>query len=302
MQLAAFTDEINRDDPQRALDLAAAWGVTHVEVRGLPGGRFPRLSDDALADFGRRVADTGLQVSGVSPGIHKGPVDDPATAAAVAEDLPRACDWARRLDTDLVSCFGFARGVGAISTRGVGAIPTRGLGGPPTQVVDQLAKMARVAATHECRLVLENEAVCWGDTGVEAAALLRRVNAPNLLLCWDPGNAAKAGAADPFPGEYEQVRDLVAHVHLKNFQPGEGRWSPMEVGVVDWSGQLAALARDGYGGFLVIETHTDLPPAEFGLVDGPEAGGLSGREAASRRNLAYTRSLIAGTAQVGTAT
>lgn len=283
MQLAAFTDEINREDPQRALDLAAAWGLTHVEVRGLPGGRFPRLDDGALRDFGGRIADAGLAVSGVSPGIYKGPVDDLAAAGAVAEDLPRACDWARRWNADLVSCFGFARGDAA---RPAGA-PDE----PPVQVVDRLAEMARIAAAHECRLVLENEAVCWGDTGVEAAALLRRVGAGNLRLCWDPGNAARAGSADPFPGEYGQLRDLVAHVHLKNYDPAGDRWSPMEVGVVDWPGQLRALAGDEYGGFLVIETHTELSLTDFGLT-ATDPTDLSPLEEASRRNLDYARSLL----------
>jgi sugar phosphate isomerase/epimerase len=255
-----------------------------VEVRGLPGGRFPRLDDAALSDFGNRVADAGLQVSGVSPGIFKGAADDLAAASAVAEDLPRACDWARRWNADLVSCFGFARGDAGSSVDGAGE--------PPNEVVDRLAQMARIAAAHECRLVLENEAVCWGDTGVEAAALLGRVGADNLRLCWDPGNAARAGSVDPFPGEYEQLGDLVAHVHLKNFQPGEGRWSPLEVGVVDWPGQLRALADDGYSGFLVIETHTELPLADFGLTAGRDLDGLSPGEAASRRNLDYTRSLL----------
>ena len=291
MQLAAFTDEINRDDPQRALDLAAAWGLTHVEVRGLPGGRFPRLDDEALGDYGRRVADAGLQVSGVSPGIFKGPVDDLAATGAVAEDLPRACDWARRWGTNRVSCFGFARGDAGRSVDGAVTAPG--------QVVDRLGEMARIAAAHQCVLVLENEAVCWGDTGVEAADLLRRVGADNLRLCWDPGNAARAGSTDPYPGEYGHVRDLVDHVHLKNFDLDESRWSPMEVGVVDWPGQLAALTADGYDGFLVIETHTELPLADFGLTADPSQdaaglGELSPREAATRRNLDYTRSLLAG--------
>ncbi|MFH1569387.1 MAG: TIM barrel protein, partial [Gemmatimonadota bacterium] len=145
----------------------------------------------------------------------------------------------------------------------------------------------------QCRLVLENEAVCWGATGLEAAALIRRIGHPNLRLCWDPGNSARAGSRDPYPGEYGQLRDLVAHVHLKNYQPGPGRWSPMEVGIVDWPGQLAALARDGYHGFLVLETHTEVPLAEFGLENAAEAG-LTPREAATHRNLAYLRALLAG--------
>jgi hypothetical protein len=114
--------------------------------------------------------------------------------------LPRACRWAKRLGTGVVSCFAFRRDDD---------------GGPmPDAVVERLGQMADIAQAlaamaqchghcvvvlsmlvpgclcrvslmqhtwarendltalgrmqaHNCRLVLENEAVCWGATGVE---------------------------------------------------------------------------------------------------------------------------------------
>ena len=44
IKLSIFTDEISAD-PLRALALAAEWEVAAVEVRGLAGGRFPRVDD-----------------------------------------------------------------------------------------------------------------------------------------------------------------------------------------------------------------------------------------------------------------
>ena len=272
MRLAIFADEINRADPRRALDLAAAWGLDHIEVRSLPGGRFPQPSDAELETFGAQIRDAGLAVSGVSPGFCKGPCDDPGVAPALAQGLPRACEWARRWGTELVSCFAFQR------------LPE---GGPvPDQVVDLVGQMADITRAQGCRLVLENEAGCWGATGTEAAALIRQLGVEGLGLCWDPGNSARAGAGRPYPDEYENLKDLVRHVHVKNFDPATNNWQLAERGSVDWPGQLAALQANGYDGFVVVETH---------LSAGQGRDGLDALEANSQRNLAFLRACL-GTA------
>ena len=239
MQVSIFTDEICREDPARAVELAAAWGVTHVELRSLPGGRFPDVSDAEILAFGELLASAGLQLSGVSPGFCKCAVDDPSVDAAIEESLPRACEWARRLGTDMISGFAFARAEA---------------GPMPERVVERVARMVEVADAHGCRFALENVAGSWGDRGSEAAEIIRRVGSAKLGLCWDPGNSAMAGSADPV-AEYARLKHLVTSVHCKNCDGPSGDWALMNAGVVDWPAQLHALAQDGYEGFLVIETH-----------------------------------------------
>lgn len=275
MKLSAFTDEIN-PDPARAVQLASAWNIPCVEVRSLPGGRFPMVADAELEEFHKIVTGAGLAVSGVSPGFCKCPVDDPSVPQTLAAGLPRACEWAQRWGTDLVSCFAFNRG-GADVPSAV-----------PAAVVDQMARMAEITAQNGCRLILENEAVCWGATGLEATEIIRQIDSDHFTLLWDPGNSARAGSTRPYPDEYEQLKELVTHVHLKNFDPATGQWSLMEKGVVDWPAQLAALRRDQYDGFVVIETHLRISPDEFAVVDDD----LDALEANSRRNLDYLRSLM----------
>ncbi len=271
--ISIFTDEINREDPLRAVELAAEWGVTHVEVRSLVGGRFPRVRDEEMEAFYARVCDAGLAVSGVSPGFFKCPIDDPSVAEGLSEGLPRACEWARRWGTDLVSGFGFDRGQGE---------------GVPAEVVDRVGEMADIVSREGCRLALENEPVCWGGTGLEAAQMIRQIGVDRITLCWDPGNSARAGSACPYPDEYETVKDLVAHVHVKNYDPRTGGWVIAERGVVDWPGQLKALRSDGYGGFVVVETHLAISPDAFEVVDPT----FSGLEANSLRNLKFVRECL----------
>jgi len=270
MKLSIFTDEIS-PDPARAITLAAEWQVPYVELRGLTGGRFPRVSDDELHTFHQLVIDAGLQVSGVSPGLCKCPVDDPSVEPDLAELLPRACDWALRLGTDQVSAFAFQRNDDESE--------------PPAAVAERLGEMAEKTAQHGCRLILENEAVCWGATGAEAAVLIRRVASPHLSLLWDPGNSAMAGAPCPYPDEYTDLKDLVTHVHLKNCK--DKQWALIDDGPIDWPGQLSALKADSYNGYIVIETHLKQRPEGR-----PTIAGLSEQEANSRHNLDYIRTLL----------
>jgi len=270
VRVAVFTDEINRQDPASALELASDWGVEAVEIRTVPSGRFPRASDEELRELGRQIEGAGLAVSGVSPGLLKTPVTDPQAREQIETLMPRACEWARRLGTDMVSCFAFRRGQESST---------------PTQVRDYLARMLQIALEHDCRLTLENEAGCWGGTGTEAASLIRKV--PGLQLCWDPGNAVRAGASRPFPDEYTDLSDLVVHVHLKNHDPDEERWSVLDEGPVDWAGQIAALRADRYEGYLVLETHTEILPKGVG-----DTGDLSPLAYNARHNLNCLRQLL----------
>ena len=273
MRVSVFTDEICPDRPERALDLARQWGITHVEVRSLPGGRFPAVPDSELERLFEQVKAAGLAVSGVSPGFFKCSWDDPSIAHVLSDELPRACEWAQRWDTDMVTCFAFQRDRSDCV---------------PSCVIDLLGQMSETTRRNGCRLALENEAACWGATGVEAAGMIRQIGPERIRLCWDPGNSSRAGSVCPYPDEYESIKDLVSHVHMKSFNPATGSWCLTQEGAVDWQGQLRALSDDGYDGFLVIETHLHVSPDAFRIRDGD----LSELESNALRNLLFVRSCL----------
>ena len=280
MKISIFTDEIS-PDATRALTLAREWGIEHVELRSLASGRFPRVPKSEVDDFRDSMVDSGLTLSGVSPGFFKCTIDDPVVPEDLADTLPRACEWALELGTDRVSSFAFHRGDDEAM---------------PGAVIDRMSAMARIVAASGCRLSLENEAGCWGSSGIEAMDILRQIG-DGVSLCYDPGNSARSGNPAPFPEEYRQVRNLVTHVHMKNFDESNDRWSVLETGVIDWKGQLQALNADGFDGFAVIETHTDISIDEFALHEGGKAvpvrtSGLAPKEANSLRNLEFVRSCL----------
>ena len=203
------------------------------------------------------------------------------TSEEMADTVPRACEWALKLGTDQMSSFAFDRDGDEI----------------PSLVIDRMSEFARLVAAGGCHLTLENEASCWGNSGIEAVGILRQMG-DGVRLCYDPGNSARAGIPTPFPEEYRQISRFVAQLHMKNFEVSDETWTLIEKGVVDWNGQLNALKADGFDGFAVIETHTGISIDEFAPVDGEktasiiDTSGLTPKEANSLRNLEFVRSCL----------
>jgi sugar phosphate isomerase/epimerase len=104
---------------------------------------------------------------------------------------------------------------------------------------------------------LENEHACNVGTGAEAARFLSTLDHPALQLVWDPANASILGET-PFPGGYQQLQaSRIGHVHAKDCYVKDHKpvWGPVGEMGIDWRGQIDALRRDGYRGWISLETH-----------------------------------------------
>jgi L-ribulose-5-phosphate 3-epimerase len=144
-------------------------------------------------------------------------------------------------------------------------------------VAQLLAEAAERTQAAGLELALENEHECNVGTGTEVGWMLDRIPSPAFGAIWDPGNEAMLGSK-PFPEGYGYVRGRVTHIHLKDVDE-EGNWTKVGTGVIDYPGQLRALAEDGYEGVLSLETHYEVP-----------GGGLEG---ATRESIAAIRTLCA---------
>jgi sugar phosphate isomerase/epimerase len=264
MNIAVVTDELS-DDLETALELAAEMGLRHVELRGVGGHRVPRVGafwEQRIPELMQRF---NMQVVSISPGIFKIPLpqgvpegfqvlrwqdlDESARerdVMALLQDhrtrlLQESITFAKRLDCKIIVIFGVVRSPGEEMM--------------PPLVRTLLEEAAREAERAGVTLVVENEHICWADSGENTARIVRQINSPALRINWDPGNAFSAGEI-PFPNGYEAVRGLVAHVHVKDArQVGRHAYEWAIDGQIDWRGQLKALGQDGYRGYLVIETH-----------------------------------------------
>jgi sugar phosphate isomerase/epimerase len=124
-------------------------------------------------------------------------------------------------------------------------------------VVKSLRKLAEEAEKENLIIGLENEHACNIGTGRETARVLAALDHPNLKVVWDPANALVAGET-PIPDGYRVLDPKrVAHVHAKDCKMIDHKpeWGPLGTRSVDWKGQIEALLKDDYHGWLSLETH-----------------------------------------------
>jgi len=268
MKLSVITDELSAD-LETALELAGELRLDGVELRGIGEARYPLVSDLERVRVPELLAEAGLPVAAISPGLFKIPLparapantrilrwEDAAVFARVsaAESLvrhhvevllPAAIEAARALGTPTIVAFSFDRGPGTPPGRA------------PDGVIEVLRDAARAVGDAGLALAIEVEHVCWGDTAARTAELVARVGHPAIGINWDPANAYRAGEDRPYPDGYVAVRHLVRHVHAKDagLEPATGERGFRYDGVIDWPGQIEALAADGYTGFISIEPH-----------------------------------------------
>ncbi len=295
MQLAAITDEISQEF-EHALDVLVEFGAEGAELRGLWGVNIADLTDAQAERAKNALAERGLRVAALSTPFFKcdlemnAPNEGEAAGRmhlATPRGLPEQMDMLRRcielahyFDTRLIRVFSFWRK----------AALTPQL---EEQIVEAFASPVAIAANEGVVLGLENEHACYIGTGTEAARIAAAVNSPNFKIVWDPGNAFYAGET-PFPEGYDAVKPWATHIHIKDAvtvqTPDHGpqpKWCVVGEGEIDYAGHFAALKRDGYAGFISLETHY-IPETGTGL------GGKGTPEDGSRPCLAALRQFVRG--------
>ena len=125
------------------------------------------------------------------------------------------------------------------------------------QLREALIALADQAAARGVIIGLENEHACNVGTGAEAARFLSTIEHPALQLIWDPANASILGET-PFPDGYDSLpANRIGHVHAKDCFVKDHKpvWGAVGEMGIDWRGQIDALRRDGYRGWISLETH-----------------------------------------------
>jgi L-ribulose-5-phosphate 3-epimerase len=255
--IAAITDEFS-PDLETALTAMQEIGMTGAELRVLWGKNIMDLSDEELDRVGALVEARGFHVISIASPLFKCVLpDSPAVDDRFQQDVfaakytfedqarlaERAFFIANTFGTKIVRVFSFWRTVRPEACF--------------ESVVRELGQIAEKAATHGLIIGLENEHACNIATGAETRRVLDRLQHPNLGVVWDPANAYVSGE-NPFPAGYELLPpERIVHVHAKDCHM-EGHkpiWGPLGTRGVEWKGQIAALLKGGYKGYLSLETH-----------------------------------------------
>lgn len=263
-ELGVIGDEISQDFTH-TLDVALELGLTYIELRSLWGKNVVDLPWDDVRKAKKLLDARGLKVSAVAGPLYKTYINGrgrPGKGATfLAGDRPeeehldilrRSIELALFFETPIIRTFSFWRE----------AEPTEDVF---SRIAAKLEEPLRIAAREGVTLALENEHECFAGTGAETATLLTvlsRAGHSNLKVIWDPGNAFFLGER-PYPDGYENVKQQIVHVHVKdariNPKTQKPEWTPVGRGHVDFKGQLATLATDGFSGVVSLETHF-VPP------------------------------------------
>jgi L-ribulose-5-phosphate 3-epimerase len=258
-KLSIITDEISQDFGH-ALEVASKeFGLNYVELRGMWNKNIINLDEKETTEVKRLLAKFNLQVTDIASPLFK--TDWPGapiskfspkspqfgadyTFAQQGDVLERSIAAAKAVGTDRIRFFDFWRLEDPKPFR---------------EAMDaKLRETAAQVAPKSITLLLENEFACNTATGAEAARTMQAVQAPNLKLNWDPGNAAYRGEI-AFPDGFAGIpKDRIGHMHCKDVSrkaDGTYEWAAMGRGIIDYVGQFRAMVQAGYSGTMSLETH-----------------------------------------------
>jgi L-ribulose-5-phosphate 3-epimerase len=257
-KISVITDEISPDFAHACEVASQQFGMQWVEIRTLWNKNAIDLDAKEIADAVDILNKQNLRVTDIAsplfkvdwPGAPKSkysPKHDAFNANLTydqqGEVLDRCIELARKFNTHRLRCFDFWRLDDQTRYR--------------KEINEVLQKTAEKTEKNKLILVLENEFECNTATGAEAAQTLAGVPSRNLMLNWDPANAARVGEI-AYPDGYKLLpKHRIGHCHVKDVAKTENgnQWAAMGKGIIDWPGQFAALQRDGYHQAVSLETH-----------------------------------------------
>jgi L-ribulose-5-phosphate 3-epimerase len=281
-KLAVITDEISQD-PTVAAAMVREFGGHGLEIRSA-WEKGPHEFDDAdIARLKQIIEGHGLRICGIASSVfkcHLGVAEEEREHLAI---LHRCIALAHALDTNLIRVFTFWQQPGP----------------PPWEpIAETFREPLRLAAQEGIILGIENERSTMAASARRVADFLALVDHPRLRAIWDPGNEqANPEGSGAFPGGYETLKPWIVHVQLKDVKclPNGTRASVrLGTGDIDYLGHLKALKRDGYGGYLSLETHWRIHhEVPKDIVRQPKGSEFSaGGEAATRQCLESLRDIL----------
>jgi sugar phosphate isomerase/epimerase len=259
-KVAVITDEITQDFDHACAVAANDFGMQWVELRAMWKKSVFSLTSAEIEEARRILAKYELRVTDIGSPLFK--VDFPDaplpknranrdkhsadfTFKQQDEVLEKSIELAKTFQTDRVRGFDFWRLDDQAPYRAA-------INAKLDEAATKLGKQGII-------FILENEMACNTGTGTEAAKVLAAIPNPNLMLNWDPGNAATLDEIT-FPDAWNLLpKNRIGHVHCKDAAKkpdGKGwEWAPVGKGVINWTAQFKALKKMGYHGGVSLETH-----------------------------------------------
>lgn len=118
--------------------------------------------------------------------------------------------------------------------------------------------IVQAAEDNGITIVMETAVNAMAYSGYLAKKMIKDLGSNRLKVLWDPGNTICNGDI-PFPEAYEEIKDVLGHVHIKDLKvkPHHGKVRSCPVGTGDmaqyWESIAEALKKDQYEGAISME-------------------------------------------------
>jgi sugar phosphate isomerase/epimerase len=243
-KLSVITDEISQD-LETVVKFANEFGLDGVEIRRV----WDKSPQDLLEDvnlINKTIKENNLKISCIASPFFKSNIDNLLEYDEHLNILRKCIEFAESLNCSIIRGFTFWR-VGSIRER-------------LDEIIGKFQKPLEIIDDSNVILGIENEPSTHAGNGTELRIFLDELNSKKVKVIWDPGNDVWDQSGEvPYPNGYDQIKNDIVHVHLKDgFRggtQGDHRYSAFGEGEIDYIGQFKALKKDGYTGYLSMETH-----------------------------------------------
>jgi len=265
-KLSVITDEVSQD-LKKVVAFAKEYRLDGVEVRTLWGKNVTNMSKAELRELKETLDGEGLEIPSIATPFFKCDIDSEEKVREHLDILRRSFDLGDALSCKLIRGFTFWRKGSYQKLR--------------KEVLGQFQEVLQIlGSAPEYTLGIENEAATTVGTGAEQAEFLNDLASPQVKGIWDPGNVVFVEDIEetPYPDGYEVAKGYMIHFHLKDAKKdadGKPHWTLVGEGDIDYEGQFAALGRDGYTGYVSLETHWRPKELSRELVDRPGGAAYS---------------------------
>lgn len=237
--LSGFSDEINPSvDTQ--FQVLQKLGITYFEPRGIDGKNISELTDEEIVFLKEKMERYGIRVSSIGSPIGKVNLKEPFEEHFAL--FKRVVEIALRLDAGYIRMFSFYHDGGEVWTNE-----------ERQEVLSRLREMIDYARGHGVILLHENEKGIYGDTADRCADLMKELGCDHFKAVFDPANFVQCGQDTVYA--YDQLKDSIAYLHIKDACLEDGRVVPSGSGDGKVEEILKKLFAGGYNGFLSLEPH-----------------------------------------------
>jgi sugar phosphate isomerase/epimerase len=249
-----------------------------LEIRSVWDTPPQKLSKDQIVRMKKILAPTELKVCCIASPFYKCDIESSKERQDHIEILKSCIRLAKAFDCTIIRGFTFWR-----------------KGNPEDhwkRILEGFPEPIQLLEREGVTLGIENENSTMIGTGKVLRRFLKELGSPRVKAIWDACNsfADDLVKETAYPDGYEAIKSEMVHMHLKDAardrKTGATLNMPVGEGEIDFKNHMKALLRDGYAGYVSLETHWRPKQLSREEIDRPGGASYSkDGEYASRRCL-----------------